>query len=167
MAIVFGICVMEDADVEAEIVFRQQPDRIEEGRLQHEFGVHLVLDEAAHAADRLEFSDPRHLRLDCRPSLQRQTDDGAEHATVALGEAVDPIRFVEILRHVDIDLDEHQALDDIRFGRVREIVRRPVAIERGSSARPAVAETFLVEEMDVGIDDGKIDHADASDPPSR
>ena len=100
-------------------------------------------------------------------SLQRQTDDGAEHATVALGQAVDRIRFVEILRQVDIDLDEHQALDDIRFRRVREIVRRPVAIEPRSAARPAVAETFLVEEMDVGIDDGKIDHALAFDPPSR
>ena len=74
-------------------------------------GVGLVLDQAAHAADCLEFRDPRHFRLDRRASFQRQAGDGAEHATVAFREPVDPLRFVEILRHVDVDFDEDQSFD--------------------------------------------------------
>ena len=86
--------------------------------LQHELRVGLVLDQAAHAAHRLELRDPRHLRLDRRPALERQADDRAHHATVVLGEAVHPFRLVEILRHVDIDLDEHQALDVVGLRRM-------------------------------------------------
>ena len=104
------------------------------------------------------FGDPRHLRLDRLAALQRQAGDGAEHAAVAFGEAVNPIRLVEILRHVDVDFDEHQALDRIGFGGRRQIVRRPVALQRRRAARPGVAEALLVEQMDMGVDDGKIDH---------
>ena len=127
---------VKNAGVERKVVFRQQPERFEKAGLQHELRIGLVLDQAAHAAHRLEFGDARHLRLDRRPALERQADDGAEHAAVMGGEAVHPFGLVEILRHVDIDLDEHQALDLVRLRRVGEIVRRPVALERRRVASP-------------------------------
>ena len=102
---------MKNAGVEGKIVFRQQPERFEKAGLQHELRVGLVLDQAAHAAHRLELGDPRDLRLDRRPALERQADDGAEHAAVMGGEPVHPFGFVEILRHVDIDLDEDEPFD--------------------------------------------------------
>ena len=85
--------------------------------LQHIVGVRLVLDQAAHAANGFELGDPRHLRLDRGAAFQRQAGDGAEHAAVMAGETVDPVRLVEILRHVDVDLDEDEAFDLVGFGR--------------------------------------------------
>ena len=141
------------------LYFGKSRTRFEEGRLQHEVRIGLVLDQAAHAARRLEFRHARDFRLDRWPALERQADDGAEHAAITLCEAVDPFGFVEILRHVDVDFDEDEPLKLIGLRRIGEIVRRPVTLESRSPARPRVAEPLLIEEMDVGIDDGKIDHA--------
>ena len=98
-------------------------------RLQHEVRIGLVLDQAAHAARRLEFRHARDFRLDRWPALERQADDGAEHAEVTLGEAVDPFGFVEILRHVDVDFDEDEPSKLVGLRRIGEIVHRPVALE--------------------------------------
>ena len=158
MASVFGSCGCNTQMSKERLVFRQQPDRLEKARPEHELRVGLVLDQAAHAAHRLELRDPRHFGLDRRALFERQADDGAHDATVERSEAVHPFGFVEILRHVDIDFDEHQAFDLVRLRRMAEIVRRPVALERRLAVGPGVAEPILIEEMDVGIDDGKIDH---------
>ena len=93
-------------------------------------------------------------------TLERQADDGAEHAAVLGGESVHPLGFVEILRHVDVDFDEDEAFDLVGFRPIGEIVHGPVALERRRVLRPGIAESFLIEEMDVGIDDRKIDHAE-------
>ena len=76
------------------------------------------------------------------------------------GEPVHPLGFVEILRHVDVDLDEDQPLKLIGLRAIGEIVHGPVALERRRVLRPGIGEPLLVKEMDVGIDDGKIDHAE-------
>ena len=151
---------MKNAGVEGHIVFRQEPERFEKAGLEHELRVGLVLDQATHATHRLEFCHARHFGLDRRAALDRQADNGAEHAAVMGGEPVNPFGFVQILRHVDIDFDENQPLKLIGPRRTGEIVGRPVALERRRAARPGIAKPLLVEEMDVGIDDGKIDHAE-------
>ena len=150
---------VENAGVEGEVVLRQEPERFEKARLEHELRIRLALDQATHAAHRLELRDPRDLRLDRCSALERQADDGAEHAAVMGSEPVHPLGFIEILRHVDIDFDEDEAFDLVWLRRIGEIVRRPVALERRRFVRPGIAEPLLIEEMDVGIDDGKIDHA--------
>ena len=93
-------------------------------------------------------------------SSGRQTTEPFS-ARVALRDLVDPIRLVEILRHVDVDFDEDEAFQLIRFGRAREIVGRPVALQRGRAGGPGVAETFLIEQMDVRIDDREFEHANS------
>ena len=113
---------MENAGVEREIVFRQEPQRFEKAGLQHELGVGLALDQAAHAARRLELGHARDLGLDRRAALERQTDDGAEHAAVMGGEPVHPFGFVEILRHVDVDFDEDEPFDLVGLRPIGEIV---------------------------------------------
>src|ERR1700735_4721182 len=64
--------MVEDADVERKIVFRQKLQRLQKRRTKHELWVRLVLDQAAHAADDREFGDLRHLRLDSLAFLERQ-----------------------------------------------------------------------------------------------
>ena len=113
---------MEDAGVEREVVLRQEPERFEKAGLEHELRIGLVLDQAAHAARRLELGDARDLGLDRRPALERQTDDGAEHAAVMGGEPVHPLGFVEILRHVDVDLDEDEPFKLVGLRPIGEIV---------------------------------------------
>ena len=87
--------------------------------------------------------------------FERITQDPA----VMGGKPVNPLGFVQILGHVDIDFDEDEPFELIGLRRIGEIIDGPVALERRRAARPGIAEPLLVEEMDVGIDDGKIDHA--------
>ena len=113
---------MENAGVERQIVFRQQPQRFEKAGLQHELRIGLILDQAAHAARCLEFCDARDFRLDRGSALERQADNGAEHASVMGSEPVNPFGFVEILRHVDIDFDEDEPFELIGLRSIGEVV---------------------------------------------
>jgi hypothetical protein len=75
-------------------------------------------------------------------------------------ESVHPLGFVEILRHVDIDLNEDESFKLIGLRSVGEVVHGPVARERRRVLCPGIGEPLLVEEMDVRIDDREIDHAE-------
>ena len=72
-------------------------------------GSGLVLDQAPDAAQGLEAGELLQLAGDRLAALQRQSRHHALEALVRLREPVDPRGLGQMLRQIDIDLDEHES----------------------------------------------------------
>ena len=123
--------MVEDADVEDEVVRREQLQPGDEVRLDAEVRVGLVLDQPADAAQRLEPAELFELSLDRLAPFQRQRGDHALEPRLGRGEPVDPGRLAEMLRKVDIDLDEDELVDLDRGGRAHQIGGQDLPVEYG------------------------------------
>ena len=102
---------MEDADVEGEIVLRQQFEPFDEVGPQAEFRIGLGLDQPPDGA---QDPVPRSCSSSASialPLLERQRRDHAGEARIGTRQLRHPCRLVKMLRIIDVDLDEDELLD--------------------------------------------------------
>ncbi len=149
---------MEDADVEHQVIRGKQLQPLDELRPDAEVGVGLVLDQPPDAAQNFVLPELVEFTFDGLAAFERQRGHHASEARVRFREAIDPFRLREVLRKIDIDLDEHEPVDLDRRRCSGEVLGQDLAVERRCVLCPGIAEPFRVGEMDVAVDDRVIGH---------
>ena len=127
--------VVEDADVEGEVVRREQLEPGDEVGPDAEIGIGLVLDQPADAAQQLVLAQlgraPARSPRRAPAAAPRPCRSSRWSLSARL---CDPGRLVEMLREVDVDLDEDELVD---LHRSRPPRSGAAAAPRGSAtARP-------------------------------
>ena len=103
--------MVEDADVESEVVGGEQLEPVDEIGADAEIGIGLGLDQPPDAAQDLVLAQLIELAGDRLAALERQCRHHARSRWSGLREPVDPCGLGEMLREIDIDLDEDKAID--------------------------------------------------------
>ena len=137
--------MVEDADVEDEIVPGEELHPGDEIGADAEVGVGLVLDQAADAA---------HSGLPASsstsPAIAAPFSSGSA-ATMplrrgsVLASLGHPAGFVEMLREIDVDLDEDELVDLDRRGSRRQVGGQHQAVQRWRALGPGIAEALRVQ----------------------
>ena len=141
--------MVKHADVEGEVIGSQKFQPGDEIGPDAEIGIGLGLDQPSHRAKDLVPAKPIEFGFDGVAALERECSDHAFELGLRPGKVGDPGPFVEVLRKIDIDFNEHELIDFNRRSGREQMLRQHLAFERRCPLRPPITEAVRVAQVNV------------------